>query len=141
MRAERSSAIDDAVQAAEGGAADRFLDRFAERIGGRASVQAVFGEPIERDGTTVIPVARVRWGFGGGTGTGSGGDAEGQPQSGSGSGGGGGVAVDAIGYVEIGPGGATFKPLQPYPSPMFLLASAFATAMVLRALTRLIRGQ
>jgi uncharacterized spore protein YtfJ len=143
MTTERSSAMGDAVRAAEGASTDRFLDRLAERIGGRAGVQAVFGEPIERDGTTVIPVARVRWGFGGGTGTGTGtgtgGDAEGRPQTGSGSGGGGGVSVDAIGYLELGPGGATFRPIAPpYPSPLFLLASAVAAAIVLRALRRLI---
>jgi uncharacterized spore protein YtfJ len=139
MTTELSSAMNQATRAAEGASTDRFLDRLAERLGGRAGVHAVFGEPIERDGVTVIPVARVRWGFGGGTGTGTGGDAAGRPQSGSGSGGGGGVGVDAIGYLEIGPGGATFKPIQPYPSPVFLLASALAAAIVLRALTRLIR--
>lgn len=141
MRADGSNAIADAVRAAEGGSSEAFLERLAERIGGRAGVEAVFGEPIERGGITVIPVARVRWGFGGGMGSGTGGEPAGPPQSGSGSGGAGGVGVDAIGYLEIGPGGATFKPLQPYPSPMFLVASAFATAIVLRALTRLIRGQ
>lgn len=31
-----------------------------------ASVKRVFGQPIERDGATVIPVASVRGGFGGG---------------------------------------------------------------------------
>jgi uncharacterized spore protein YtfJ len=31
-----------------------------------ATVKRVFGQPIERDGVTVIPVASVRGGFGGG---------------------------------------------------------------------------
>jgi uncharacterized spore protein YtfJ len=31
-----------------------------------ATVKRVFGQPIERDGATVIPVASVRGGFGGG---------------------------------------------------------------------------
>lgn len=34
------------------------------------SVQRVFGEPIERDGVTIIPVAVIRGGGGGGEGTG-----------------------------------------------------------------------
>ena len=45
-----------------------FVERIADRIGAHAEVKAVFGDPIERDGITVIPVAKVRWGFGGGAG-------------------------------------------------------------------------
>ena len=135
---ERSSAIDEARRAAEGGLTDRFMERLMDQIGGRAGVQAVFGDPIERDGFTIIPVARVRWGFGGGAG--STGDVVDGPGSGSGSGGGGGVAVDAIGYLEVGHGGAAFKPIgQTYFSPLFLLSSAVSAAIVLRALARLIR--
>jgi uncharacterized spore protein YtfJ len=138
MTTERSIATDEARRAAEGGLTDRFMERLVERIGGRAGVQAVFGEPIERDRLTVIPVARVRWGFGGGAGRA--GDAIDRAGSGSGSGGGGGVAVDAIGYLEIGPGGATFQPIaQPSPSPLVLLATGIAAAIVLRALARLVR--
>ena len=79
-------------------------------------MKAVFGEPIERDGITVIPVARVRWGFGGGAGSapiavGSGPGVEGSMaptaangmQPGSGQGGGGAVTTDPIGWLEIGP--------------------------------------
>ena len=45
------------------------VERLAERVGGRASVEAVFGEPIVRDGVTVIPVASIAYGFGGRNGT------------------------------------------------------------------------
>lgn len=41
-------------------------ERLAERIGARAGAAEIFGEPVVRDGVTVIPVARARWGFGGG---------------------------------------------------------------------------
>src|SRR5690606_34414305 len=54
----------------------RFGD-LAERVGTTARVETVFGEPVERDGVTVIPVARARWGFGGGTGARSGEEGEG----------------------------------------------------------------
>jgi hypothetical protein len=136
MTVTRAEAMDEARRVAEGGRADRFLDAMAERIGARASVTAVFGEPIERGDVTVIPVARIRWGFGGGQG--EGGEAGGP--TGSGLGGGGGASADPVGYVEIGPAGATFRPIvPPYPSPLFLLSSGIAAAIVLRALARLVR--
>jgi uncharacterized spore protein YtfJ len=132
---------------------DGFVERMAERIGGKASVRAVFGDPIERDGITVIPVAKVRWGFGGGAGrgpiavgpgTGAASDAMGDSDitehSGSGTGGGGGATADPIGYLEIGPEGAGFRPITPaMPSPGFLLAAGFAAMLVIRSLAKLIR--
>jgi len=127
------AARDEARLAGDPTPADRLLERLAELIGAKAGVQAVFGEPTTRENLTIIPVARVRWGFGGG-----GGRAE-TPPSGpaSGSGGGGGVAADPIGYLEIGPEGAAFRPIrEPYPSSMFLIAVALAAAIVLRALAR-----
>lgn len=85
--------------------ADRLLGRLAELIGGKAGVQAVFGTQITRENLTVVPVARVRWGFGGGGGSADG--SESGPASGSG--GGGGVAAGPVGYLEIGPEGAIFR--------------------------------
>ena len=57
MTTDTAAAMEIARETAEGGPVDRFLDRMAERIGGRASVKAVFGEPIERGDVTVVPVA------------------------------------------------------------------------------------
>jgi uncharacterized spore protein YtfJ len=127
-------ASDRAVLAGKPTPTDGLVERLAELVGAKAGVQAVFGEPTIRQDLTVIPVARVRWGFGGG-----GGRAE-VPPSGpaSGSGGGGGVSADPVGYLELGPEGAAFRPIrEPYPSPVFLIASAIAAAIVLRALARL----
>jgi uncharacterized spore protein YtfJ len=114
--------------------ADRLLERIAELVGAKASVRAVFGEPIRQGELTVVPVARVRWGFGGG-----GGSADGTPTgAASGSGGGGGVAADPVGYLEIAGGEATFRPIRdPYPSPAFLLAVGVTVAIVVRAVARL----
>lgn len=50
------------------------------------TVRRVFGEPVEKDGITVIPAARVQGGAGGGSGEGPGGQ---------GSGGGSGFGVNA----------------------------------------------
>ncbi len=152
------AAIAEARKAGGAGPIDGFIERMAERVGGKASVRAVFGDPIERDGITVIPVARVRWGFGGGAGNGPvpvgpgrpGGspfsesatsDAEGaRTPMGSGSGGGGGATADPVGYLEIGPDGATFQPiLSPRPTPGFMLAAGATAALVLGGLAKLIR--
>jgi len=66
-------------------------------LGENAGVERVYGEPIERDGKTVVPVARVGYGFGGGFGSGD------DPEGGGGSGGGVGGAVSArpVGALEI----------------------------------------
>ena len=150
-----SDAIAEATKAGAAGPIDGFVERMAERVGGKASVRSVFGDPIERDGFTIIPVAKVRWGFGGGAGgpiaVGPGRNA-GSPFSdavpsgadgagaATGSGGGGGVTADPVGYLEIGPDGATFISIvSPRPSPGFLLAAGATAALVLRALAKLIR--
>ena len=103
------AAMDEARKAAGGSSIDGFVERIAERVGAKASVRAVFGDPIERGEITVIPVARVRWGFGGGAGrgpiaVGPGIDAEGvstkggadEGLAGVGTGGGGGATADPI---------------------------------------------
>lgn len=139
MTTEQRDVWETARQAAEDRREDRWLERLAERVGGHATVRAVFGNPIERGGLTVVPVARVRWGFGGGTGSRI--DAGEGSAGGSGAGGGGGVTADPVGYLEMGAGRVVFQPIPaPYPSPAFLLASGITAALALRALARLIRG-
>ena len=146
------SALREATSAGGGSAIDGFVERMAERVGGKASVRAVFGDPIERDGITIVPVARVRWGFGGGAGRGpiavgpgtgedpTGSTAFDEGMSGAGTGGGGGVTADPVGYLEIGPDGAVFKAIgTPMPSPGFLLAAGAGAALVLRAIASLFR--
>jgi uncharacterized spore protein YtfJ len=92
------------------GSADRFIGTMAEKLGAVARAATVFGEPVERDGITVIPVAKARWGFGGGAGQrkdeGSGGKQE------DGAGGGGGVQVTPVGFIEIANRAATFRPIR-----------------------------
>ncbi len=41
----------------------------SERVQRTASVKTVYGDPIAAEGRTIIPVARVRYGFGGGGGS------------------------------------------------------------------------
>src|SRR3954463_13790922 len=100
------------VQSASRGAS--FLERLAETLGGQAHAQVVYGEPIERGGLTVIPVAKARWAFGGGGGRKAGDE---------GSGGGGGVMVSPIGYIEVKDGESRFRPIH---DPVMRLPSIIA---------------
>lgn len=59
----------------------------------------VFGEPVERDGVVVVPVARVRGGGGGGGGAESAGSGDGSPSRGGG--GGAGLEVRPVGVYVI----------------------------------------
>ncbi len=79
-----------------------FTEQLAERVGATARASAVFGEPVESQGVTVIPVARAKWGFGGGSGGRNGEE---------GAGGGGGTAVSPVGYIELHAGEARFRRL------------------------------
>ncbi|HTM49688.1 MAG TPA: spore germination protein GerW family protein [Bryobacteraceae bacterium] len=82
---------------------DNFLTQLPEIIRSRANVSTVFGEPIVRDRTTVVPIAQVRWGIGGG-----GGRRRSQSEPESGFGGGGGMVVNPVGYLEIDESGAKY---------------------------------
>jgi len=70
-----------------------------------ASVKRVFGEPYEKDGVTVIPVAKVGAGGGGGGGEGQGGEGKG-----SGWGGGGGFGGQPVGAFVIRNGKVQWRP-------------------------------
>ncbi len=69
-----------------------------------ATVNRVFGEPITRDGITVIPAARVAGGGGGGTGK-----QEGE-QPGEGTGGGFGLGATPAGMIVIKDGEVRWRP-------------------------------
>ena len=112
--------------------ADRLLQRIGDAVGGRAMVSAVFGEPVEREGITVIPVAKARFGFGGG---GGGGAREGD--EGSGGGGGGGAFVSPVGFIEVRDGTAQFKRIS---STVDLLALVVATSLTALTIRRLLAG-
>ena len=125
-------AHEEARSAAEGGVPG-LLASMAEKVGATARVSAVFGEPVEKDGHTVIPVAQTMWGSGAGSGT--------SDEDGSGSGAGGGALTRPVGYIEVTGQGASFVPLQkPWQDAKLVLAWAAAIWLVGRALSRLLRG-
>jgi uncharacterized spore protein YtfJ len=110
--------------------ADELLQRIGQTVGDRAKVSTVFGEPVERAGITVIPVAKARFGFGGGRGTGTV-----QGEEGSGSGGGGGALVSPVGYIELHDGTARFKRIS---TPTDLVGLVAAAALAALAVKRLV---
>jgi uncharacterized spore protein YtfJ len=104
--------------------------RLAEKLGVTARASTIFGEAVERDGMTVIPVARARWGLGGGSGKhGIGGHREGM-------GGGGGVTVQPVGFIEMSNGESRFRPIV---TPGAWLGIAALSGLLVLALTRLRR--
>lgn len=100
--AESAEDVKDKLKAEVG---DDWLAGVAERLGSSAGAGAVFGAPVERDGVTVIPVARVRWGMGGGRG-------RNRRQEGEGFGGAGGVQAAPLGFIEIDDGAARYRRVQ-----------------------------
>ena len=87
--------------------AAELLQKMGDTLGSTATVKSVFGEPIHANGKTVVPVAKVAYGFGGGTGTGKN---DASDRYGEGGGGGGGVRAFPAGALEITEGGTRFVP-------------------------------
>jgi len=78
------------------------LESLAERLQ-TTGVRTIYGEPISAEGRTIIPVARVAYGFGGGGGQSGKHTVESRDVKGEGEGGGGGVLAVPVGVVEITP--------------------------------------
>ncbi len=94
------------------------LDSFVD-LREKANVNAAFGAPVTVEGRTVIPVARVTYGFGFGVGVGrgtvaeeeaAGETAEGVKES-TGVGGGGGMQAHPFAVVEVTSEGARVEPI------------------------------
>jgi uncharacterized spore protein YtfJ len=103
--------------------ATEMLEKLGESLGSTATVKSVFGEPIHAEGKTVVPVAKVAYGFGGG-GRGNGGSRE---QEG---GGGGGMRAFPAGALEITPTQTRFIPY----NDVRWMAGAFAAGALLSRL-------
>lgn len=98
-----------------------FLKSIVEPLHASATVSRIYGEPVTAHGRTIIPVARVRYGFGGGAGHGA---KREEPVSGEGGGegGGGGVMASPVGVIEITDQHTRFIPLH---SHLGVAAAAF----------------
>jgi uncharacterized spore protein YtfJ len=88
------------------------LHTMLDRLRESASVKAVYGEPIEAQGKTIIPIAKVGYGFGGGSGQGTR-EKDAPPDAekvGEGMGMGGGVGAKPLGVLEVTPQTTRFIP-------------------------------
>jgi len=132
MTDDQTQAFNEARSAAHGDVASLF-ERVADRIGLHAGAGAVFGEPLERDGVTVIPVAQMI------IGTGAGGGSSADEETGSGAGGG--ALTRPLGYIEVTDAGADFRPIrQPWQDAGLIVSAAFAVLLLAKALRTLVRG-
>lgn len=92
------------------------VERLSSGLGQSATIGNVFGEPIHVDQKTIIPVAKISYGFGGGYGQGPGKRnrvptvPENESSQPGGAGGGGGMYASAKGVFEITPTTTRFVP-------------------------------
>ena len=104
------------------------MDAILAQARDTVTVKRVFGEPIERDGSLIIPVAMVAGGGGGGTGSPP--DRPGE----TGSGGGFGVWARPLGVYVVRDGRVDFRPA--LDTTVFALAGAFLLSRLMRGRTR-----
>jgi uncharacterized spore protein YtfJ len=109
------------------------LERLGQQLTSTATAQAVYGTPVERDGITIIPVARACYGFGGG----GGGGAKAPEAAGSGVGAGAGVLLTPVGYIELREGRSRFRPIRSSVVPLVAVSGAIAW-LLLRSVPRLL---
>ncbi|HEY4764281.1 MAG TPA: spore germination protein GerW family protein [Candidatus Sulfotelmatobacter sp.] len=84
------------------------LQSLKDSILGQASVKAIYGDPIAAHGKTVIPVAKIIYGYGAGAGTGSVGDSSARSEGGGGVGG---VRAIPVGVIEVSDQQIHFVPI------------------------------
>ncbi len=89
----------------------KYIEGLRQGIATSAHVKTVFGDPVSAEGKTIIPVAKVRYGFGGGMGAGPTRNTD-EQRFGQGGGAGGGVQVKPVGVIEISAAGTRFVPIQ-----------------------------
>ena len=104
------------------------VEKLMSTITGDLTPKRVFGEPIERDGVVLVPVASVRGGAGGGSG---GRDGE------EGTGGGGGVTARGLGVFVVKDGTVSWQPALDV-AKLAVAGQVFALAfmLVLRSILR-----
>jgi MYXO-CTERM domain-containing protein len=86
----------------------KLFTTWTERLQNAANVKSVFGDPIEAQGRTLVPVARVCYGFGAGQANRESGDDSSDDSAKKGGGGGGGASARPLGVLEVTAEGTRF---------------------------------
>lgn len=106
-------------------------ERLADAFKTFADAKMIYGEPIERDGLTIIPVAKLRYGYGGGSGRRDGEE---------GGGGGGGMIVQPAGYIELKNGVSSFRAIRgPGAFVPLVIAGGLTGLLLARGLYKMFR--
>jgi len=111
--------------------AQEILQALTERFAATATVKQVFGEPIEAQGKTIVPVARVWYHVGAGWG----GRKADSGEGGQGGGGGGGTVVATpVGVLEVRPEDVHFERFFDAKRAGILVGAGFVLRLVVRRL-------
>jgi uncharacterized spore protein YtfJ len=113
--------------------AETLVEKALERLAKSADVRVVFGDPVIAGARTIVPVARVGYGFGGGLGR--------RPVTASatpetGGGGGGAVVARPVGVIEITYAGTRFIELDLARRLAGTFLTGVAVGLLLRRLLR-----
>jgi uncharacterized spore protein YtfJ len=100
------------------------LSEIFRHIVDRAGAKMVYGDPVTAAGRTIVPVAKIRYGFG----SGSGKREDGQRHGG---GGGGGLVAKPVGVVEITESATRFLRFAPGWMPLAAVAIGVALGYLL----------
>jgi uncharacterized spore protein YtfJ len=95
------------------------LRDLGERLGSTATVERLYGSPVQQGSVTVVPVARVRYGFGAGTS---------REEDEEELGGGGGVQATPIGFIVLEGEHAEFREIRDRTSESLGMAAMVAAA-------------
>lgn len=106
-----------------------FLDSLSDRLHSSSGVKTVYGEPLETQEKTIIPVAKVAYGFGGGYGDCK--DDKNEEHNCEGGGAGGGFAAKPVGVIEVTKEETRFIPLSGKKKLVGMLALGFVLGFII----------
>ncbi|HQR36452.1 MAG TPA: spore germination protein GerW family protein [Blastocatellia bacterium] len=112
-------------------ASNSLPERLAETLKTSAGAKMIYGDPVEHDGVTIIPVAKLRYGFGGGGG---------KHNEEEGGGGGGAEIVQPAGYIELKDGSSKFHAIRdPMAFVPLVIAGGLTGLLLVRGLYQMLR--
>lgn len=115
-----------------------YIHTISENLNDSATVKKIYGEPIIGVNRTVVPVAKIRFGFGAGSGKKRKGaeESDDKKNEGGGGGGGGGIVVIPVGVLEITEKHTEFIPIEDSRKYAGFLAAGFALGLLFLGLLK-----